>query len=173
MTLLDLQQFLRVHASAAHMYRHRKKKANYYNEELAVVPHLPKTYLEVQQHHKVTSPSMSPRAPPILPHVPYCMCLLSATRPPQENNQKKTPASPKSKDKETAAVVQAETAGMSRAKGPKTGPGSRGGKGGKGAKVGAGAKGDADKHDQAKPKKARSAYNFYLLKRIAHVCRRR
>ncbi|CBJ31005.1 conserved unknown protein [Ectocarpus siliculosus] len=58
---------------------------------------------------------------------------------------------------------------MSRAKGPKTGPGSRGGKGGKGAKVGAGAKGDADKHDPAKPKKARSAYNFYLLKRIAQL----
>ena len=51
--------------------------------------------------------------------------------------------------------------------GAKTGPGSRGRKGGgKGSK---GGKGDPDKPDATKPKKARSAYNFYLLKRIAQV----
>lgn len=89
--------------------------------------------------------------------------------------QKKSPASPNAKDTTEAVTTKPRLrAGteMSRAKGPpKTGPGSRGGKGSKGGKGGGAAspKGDADKNDPAKPKKARSAYNFYLLKRIAQV----
>lgn len=61
-------------------------------------------------------------------------------------------------------------------KSPKSSSYNRGGKvGGKGGKFGsAGSKGKADKDkdkDDSKPKvtKARSAYNFYLLKRIAQV----
>lgn len=52
----------------------------------------------------------------------------------------------------------------------KGGGGAKGGKGSRGGKGGAGGKGDGDKNDAPKPKKARSAYNFYLLKRIAQVC---
>ncbi|CAM9291849.1 unnamed protein product, partial [Hapterophycus canaliculatus] len=83
--------------------------------------------------------------------------------PPRERNQKKI-------SKSTAGGTRARRATeMSRARGnTKAGAGGRG-RGNKAARGGGGAKGEADKNDPAKPKKARSAYNFYLLKRIAQL----
>lgn len=93
------------------------------------------------------------------------------------------PPSPKStQDAESTHRLQAQKAKESvkvvaANKGPAASKGGGGGGrgGGKGSKVAAGAKGekgekDGDKEEALKPKKARSAYNFYLLKRIAQVC---
>jgi len=88
------------------------------------------------------------------------------TKPSLRARDKEAPANP------TSPRLRSGTE-MSRAKGAPPKPGGAGTRGGKGGKVvggkAAAPKGEADKSDPAKPKKARSAYNFYLLKRIAQV----
>eukprot|EP00904_Undaria_pinnatifida_P001605 jgi/Undpi1/11445/HiC_scaffold_30.g13742.m1 len=83
----------------------------------------------------------------------------------EEKSKKEVESAPTSRIKPPPAESGRIIGGKPPGGGPKTGPGSRGGKGG--GKGSRGAKGDPDKPDATKPKKARSAYNFYLLKRIA------